>query len=203
MREIPREAETAAFVDELASGRFGVVIFQTGVGTAALLRDAEQRGRLADVLAAVGAATLVCRGPKPTAVVRRHGLEPTLVPQKPFTTKEVLAGARRRSIWPGRDVPSCITANATRRSPTRSAHAGRRLDEACPYEWALPENVEPLRALVRDTATQLDAIVFTSQIQVRHLFTVAERDGAARCSSPRLSMPTSSSPPSDRSAPTR
>src|SRR5689334_5675596 len=67
VREIPRPDETAAFVDKLASGHFNLVIFQTGVGTAALLRDAEQRGRLADVLAAVGAATIVCRGPKPTA----------------------------------------------------------------------------------------------------------------------------------------
>ena len=51
VREVPREAETAAFVDRLASGRFGVVVFQTGVGAAALLRDAERQGRLADVLA--------------------------------------------------------------------------------------------------------------------------------------------------------
>src|SRR5438045_7059020 len=65
VREIPREAETAAFVGQLASGRFGIVIFQTGVGAAAILRDAERQGRLADVLAALGATTIVCRGPKP------------------------------------------------------------------------------------------------------------------------------------------
>src|SRR5687768_8973979 len=103
VREVPREAETAEFVDRLASGRFSVVIFQTGVGTAALLRNAESRGRLADVLAALGAATVVCRGPKPTAVVRRYGLEPTLVPQKPFTTKEVLEALARVDLA-GRDV---------------------------------------------------------------------------------------------------
>src|SRR5712671_995203 len=90
VREIPREAETAAFVGQLASRRFGVVIFQTGVGAAALFRDAERQGRLPDVLSALGAATIVCRGPKPTAVVRRYGLEPTIVPRRPFTTTEVL-----------------------------------------------------------------------------------------------------------------
>src|SRR5436190_22131396 len=66
VREIPREVETAAFADQLASGRFSVVIFQTGVGTAALLSNAERRGRLAEVLAAVGRAAIVCRGPQPT-----------------------------------------------------------------------------------------------------------------------------------------
>lgn len=171
VREVPREAETAAFVDELASGRFGVVIFQTGVGTAALLRNAEQRGRLADVLAALGVATIVCRGPKPTAVLRRFGLEPTLVPQKPFTTKEVLEALAPVNLA-GRDV--ALVHYGERNAALAEALRGRgaRLEEACPYEWALPENLEPLRALVRDTA-QLDAIAFTSQVQVRNLFTVA------------------------------
>ena len=176
VREVPRTEETAAFVDDLASGRFTVVIFQTGVGTAALLRDAEQRGRLAEVLAALGGAILVCRGPKPTAVVRRHGLEPTLIPQKPFTTTEVLEVLAPVSLS-GRDVAlvhygerNIVLADALR-------ERGARLAEACPYEWALPDNIEPLRTLVRDRATQIDAIAFTSQVQVRHLFAVADQLG--------------------------
>ena len=172
VREVPREAETAAFVDELASGRFGVVIFQTGVGTAALLRNAEHRGRLADVLAALGAATVVCRGPKPTAVVRRYGLEPTLIPRKPFTTNEVLEALAPVDLA-GRDVALVHYGERNAALADALRARGARLDEACPYEWALPENLEPLRALVRDTARQIDAIAFTSQVQVRHLFTVA------------------------------
>src|SRR4029078_3503641 len=67
VREVPREAETAAFLDALVSVRCAVVIFKTGVGTLALLRDAERRGLLQDALAILKTATLVCRGPKPTA----------------------------------------------------------------------------------------------------------------------------------------
>ena len=176
VREIPRPDETAAFVDELAAGQFSVVIFQTGVGTAALLRDAEQRGRLADVLAAVGAATIVCRGPKPTAVVRRHGLEPTIIPQKPFTTREILqalepidlAGKRTALVHYGERNAALAEALRAR---------GARLSEACPYEWALPEDIDPLRTVVRERERHVDALVFTSQVQVRHLFTVAEQLG--------------------------
>jgi uroporphyrinogen-III synthase len=51
---------------------------------------------------------------------------------------------------------------------------GARVTEVCPYEWALPEDVEPLRALVRDARSQVEAIAFTSQIQVRNLFRVAD-----------------------------
>jgi len=176
VREVPREAETAVFVEQLASGRFGVVIFQTGVGTTAILRNAEQRGRLAEVLAALRAATVVCRGPKPTAVVRRHGLEPTLLPRKPFTTKEVLEALAPFDLA-GRDVALVHYGerNAALADALRARGAG--LVEACPYEWALPEDLEPLRALVRETASQIDAIAFTSQIQVRHLFTIAGEMG--------------------------
>lgn len=178
VREVPREAETAAFVDRLASGRFGVVIFQTGVGAAALLRDAERQGRLAGVLAGLGAATIVCRGPKPTAVVRRYGLEPTIVPRKPFTTTEVLEALAPLDLT-GRDVALVHYGERNTALSDLLRARGARVDEVCPYEWALPEDVAPLQAIVRDPASQLDAIVFTSQIQVRNLFTVAAALGVA------------------------
>jgi len=172
VREVPREAETAAFVDQLASGRFAVVIFQTGAGATALLREAERRGRLDDLVAGLRSGAIVCRGPKPTAVVRRYGLEPAIVPRKPFTTKEVLEALEAVDL-DDRSValvhygePNVALADALRAR-------GARLEEVCPYEWALPENIEPLRAIARNPGAQIDAIAFTSQIQVRNLFAVA------------------------------
>jgi uroporphyrinogen-III synthase len=154
------------------------VIFQTGVGAAALLRDAERQGKLANVIDGIGAATIVCRGPKPTAVVRRYGLEPAIIPRKPFTTKEVLEAlapiplAERNVAVVHYGERNTALSNALR---ARGAY----VDEVCPYEWALPEDIEPLRALVRDPVSQIDAIAFTSQIQVRNLFGVAEALGLA------------------------
>ena len=178
VREIPREAETAAFVGQLASRRFRLVIFQTGVGAAAILREAERQGRLADVLAALGAATIVCRGPKPTAVVRRYGLEPDIVPQRPFTTKEILEALTLVDLT---DREVAIVHYGERNAALSAALRARgvQLSEVCPYEWGLPEDIEPLRALVRDPVSQLDAIAFTSQIQVRNLFAVAATLGLA------------------------
>src|SRR5712691_735798 len=144
VREVPREAETAAFVDQLAARRFSVVIFQTGVGAAALLRDAERQGRLTAVLAAIESATLVCRGPKPTAVVRRYGLEPTIIPQKPFTTKEVLEALTPIDLT-SQDVALVHYGERNTALADALRARGARLSEACPYEWALPEDVEPLR----------------------------------------------------------
>jgi uroporphyrinogen-III synthase len=172
VREVPREAETAAFVDELASRRFGVVIFQTGVGATALFRDAEKHGRLQDVIAALTDVVLVCRGPKPTAAVRRNGLTPTIVPQKPFTTKEVLEAMAGLDLT-SREVALVHYGERNVALADALRARGARLAEACPYEWALPEDVEPLRALVRNPSGLVDALAVTSQIQVRHLFKVA------------------------------
>src|SRR5258708_2928295 len=83
VREVPHAAETTRFVEALVSGRHDVVIFLTGAAAAAILREAERTGRLQDALGALQRATLVCRGPKPTAVARRYGLEVNVIPQKP------------------------------------------------------------------------------------------------------------------------
>ena len=48
------------------------------------------------------------------------------------------------------------------------------LEELFLYEWRLPDDVEPLRRFVRAAVNgDLDAVAFTSQIQVRHLLAVA------------------------------
>ena len=177
VREVPRQEETARFIDELVSRRFAVVIFQTGVGAAALLREAERQGRLEGALDAIRHATLVCRGPKPTALVRRYGLQPDIVPQRPFTTTEVIAAMRDTDLT-GRQVALAHYGERNTALADALRARGAELTEVCPYEWALPEDVEPLRALVRQP-TQVDAAAFTSQIQVRNLFTVAEEMGLA------------------------
>src|SRR5882757_9766938 len=71
VREAPIDmpAEIDVFVDALATGRFVVAVFMTGVGASALLREADTRGRLESVLVALRNATTVCRGPKPVAVL--------------------------------------------------------------------------------------------------------------------------------------
>jgi len=173
VREIPREAETTAFVNELAAHRFAVVIFQTGVGATALFREAERRGKLDEVIASLKEAVLVCRGPKPTAAIRRHGLTPTIVPLKPFTTKEMLEALAPVDLS-NRDTALVHYGERNATLADALTARGARLAEACPYEWALPEDVEPLRALVNNPTGLIDALAITSQIQVRNLFTVAK-----------------------------
>jgi uroporphyrinogen-III synthase len=63
-----------------------------------------------------------------------------------------------------------------RNAPLAEAVLGRGawLEEICLYEWQLPEDLEPLKALIGEIISgRVDAVAFTSQIQVRHLFQIA------------------------------
>jgi uroporphyrinogen-III synthase len=179
VREVPHLDETDRFVDALITGRFAVVVALTGAAALAVLRAAERRGRLPEALDALRRATLVARGPKPTAVLRRYGLEVGVLPQKPFTTKELLDAIDRGVEIAGRQV--ALVHYGERNTVMSDALRQRRavLTDVCPYEWALPNDTEPLRALVRTLSTSIDAIAFTSKIQVRHLFAVADEMGLA------------------------
>ena len=178
VREVPRADETARFVDGLVTGRFSIAIMLTGAATAAILKEAERGGRLGAALDALQRATLVCRGPKPTAVARRYGLEVDIIPQRPFTTRELLAAMDAAGVEvAGKNVALAHYGERNTALADELKRRGASLDEVCPYEWALPEDTGPLRELVRSAATSVDAVAFTSQIQVRNLFAVAAEMG--------------------------
>jgi len=181
VREAPLAAseQVAAFLDRLSRGEFALVIFLTGVGVTALLREAEHLDRLNESIAALRNARIACRGPKPVAVLRRHAIPVHLTTREPFTTTELLDAVRAVDLT-GRHV--ALVHYGERNAPLAAAlqERGADLEEICLYEWLLPETVEPLRALVVDViGGGVDAVAFTSQVQCRHLFQIAADMGRA------------------------
>lgn len=178
VREVP-DAEFGARIDALAAGRFSVTIFLTGVGVSALLREAENRGCLREILGALGRATVACRGPKPTAVLKRHGLRAQIVSTKPHTTRELLDALDHVDLH-GREV---LLVHYGERNPVVADAVrarGATLEEACPYAWALPDDVAPILAVVQNAIDgRIDGMLFTSQVQCRHLFQIAGDVGLA------------------------
>ena len=78
---------------------------------------------------------------------------------------------------------------------------GATVSELRSYEWRLPDDVEPIEALIAELIDgRLDAVAFTNQVQVRHLFEVGARIGphARRCAMRSAIAP--SSAPSGRPA---
>jgi uroporphyrinogen-III synthase len=171
--------ELSAFLDALSRGECPVVVFQTGVGVNLLMQEAEQLGRLDELVATLRRVTTVARGPKPGAALSQRGLRASVGTRSPYTTADLLEAMAGLEL---RDT--CVAlVNYGERNELLCAELrrrGARPRELQLYEWAMPESVEPLRQLVRDLLDgAVDAVAFTSQIQARHLFRIAEQMGSS------------------------
>lgn len=182
VREMPLEQpeDVGAFVDALCDGRFAIVVFMTGVGAMALLREAERLGRLDRALVALRDSTTVCRGPKPVAVLRRHDVPVRVTAAEPHTTTELLQALEPLDVA-GKAVGFVHYGERNETASDGLRSRGATVDEICLYEWRLPDDVAPLERVIDEIIDgHVDAIVITSQIQSRHLFQVAGRLGKSR-----------------------
>jgi len=151
----------------------------TGVGATALLREAEKLGRLEAVLAALRTAITVCRGPKPVAVLRRHDVQVNATAAEPHTTTELLQSLDAIGMS-GKSIALVHYGERNETAAGDLKQRGASLDEICLYEWRLPDDTAPLERLVNEIIDgRLDAVAVTSQIQIRHLFQIADRLGRA------------------------
>lgn len=179
LREVALEgrAEVEAFLHRLAARDLDVLVCLTGVGVTALLREAAGLQRLPELLEQLQRLTTVCRGPKPVAVLKRHGLPVTLQASEPYTTAELLAALQTIPLQ-GHGVGLLHYGERNAVLTAALQARGARLTELCLYEWRLPEDLTALQQLVRDLITgQFDAIAFTTQVQARHLWQVAAAMG--------------------------
>jgi len=179
VREVPHLERVPAFLDALQAGRFEIAIFLTGVGVARLLQEAQRLGRIEDTLAALRRMTTVCRGPKPSAVLRQYDIPVTIRAAAPHTTTEVLE-ALAPVVLAGRAVALLHYGERHQGLADALLARGALVEEVCLYEWQLPGDTAALAALARDIVSgDVEAVAFTSQIQCRHLFAVATTAGLA------------------------
>jgi uroporphyrinogen-III synthase len=174
---IPSGEAVGHLIDGLREGRLQFVILLTGVGVTGLVREAEALGRLPELIAGLERATTICRGPKPAGALAKLPVTVDVRVPSPHTTADVIASLEALPI-DGRGVALVHygerSAALTEALRARASH----IEELCLYEWHLPTDVEPLRALIRELiAGRIDAVAFTSQIQVRHLLQVADDMG--------------------------
>jgi uroporphyrinogen-III synthase len=180
LREVERD-----FGDEIAQACRAVdwaktiVVLTTGTGLERVLRVASSVGVGEALRAGLALATVVCRGPKPVAVLKREGLPVHVRAEPPHTTNELLAALGGTDVT-GRDAIVVQDGGPSRAVAEWLEQRGARVLEVRPYEWALPEDVVPLRDLVSAiVAGEVDVLAITTQVQVRHLFGVAESIGVA------------------------
>ncbi len=182
MREVPLESnkEALAFAARLFAGEFDMVIFLTGVGARTLLSVVETTHKRDDYVAALQRLRVVARGPKPVAALREIGVTPSFSVPEPNTWRELLL-----ALDEAENSSKEIRLNGSRVAvqeygvsnselldglKERGAHVTR----VPVYRWALPDDLAPLRAAVRELAEgKIDVVLFTTSVQAAHLFQVA------------------------------
>jgi uroporphyrinogen-III synthase len=182
MQEVPLDSNTEAlaFADALMAGQFDMVIFLTGVGTRAVLSVAETKYARDALIAALQRVKVVPRGPKPIAVLRELGISPALTVPEPNTWRELLqtldaaANSNQGFRLPGARIALQEYGLSNPELVSALTERGAILTRVPVYQWALPEDLAPLRSAVRELAAgKIDVVLFTTGVQVAHLFQVA------------------------------
>ena len=182
MKEVPLESnsEALAFAARLFAGEFDMVIFLTGVGARTLLGVVETTYKRDEYVTALQRIKIVARGPKPVAALREIGVTPALTVPEPNTWRELLGaldgaaqsaagirlnGARVAVQEYGVSNPELLDGLEKR---------GARVTRVPVYQWALPDDLAPLRAAIQSLAEgKIDVVFFTTSVQAVHLFQVA------------------------------
>ena len=175
VREAPLDcsAVVSDFLDRVRTPARRVHVFLTGAGATALFQEADRQGQLPFIIDTIRAGTSICRGPKPTAALKRYGLNPNASAASPYTSRELLEAMAGTDLA-GVEVTLVHYGERNESLSDQLRQRGAALNELCLYEWRLPEDVGPLQDLARGLVKlEVDAVIFTSQVQWKHLLRVA------------------------------
>ena len=172
---VDENREVLRFARDLMGGSFDVVVFLTGVG-ARILRQTLAREQLDEqFLEALRKVQVAARGPKPQSVLREWSVPIRVTASEPHTWRELLPnleqslgtlrGQRIAVQEYGAANPEFLAALSERGAEVRAVSV---------YQWALPEDLGPLRQAVSSAiAGQIDVALFTTGIQIHHFLKIA------------------------------
>ena len=179
MREAPIEnnLEAFEFAERLFRGEFDLMIFLTGVGTRALDKVLASRYPEQQFAEALRKIAVAARGPKPLAALRELKVPVAVTAPEPNTWRELLTALegrteRRIALQEyGKSNPELLDALRAR---------GADVTPVRVYQWDFPEDLAPLQEAVHRIAEgRADVALFTTSIQMAHLFRVATAEQLA------------------------
>jgi uroporphyrinogen-III synthase len=179
MREVPLHSnrQALAFAEGLLAKKIDLVIFLTGVGVRALLDIVQTKHDREDFLTALRAVKVAVRGPKPAAALRDLRIPIAATAAEPSTWREMMS-ALDTEFGDGLRTMRVAVQEYGASNPELLSELTERCAEVTKvpvYQWALPEDLQPLREAVLSIANgNVDVVLFMTAVQVIHLFQVAE-----------------------------
>ena len=175
LREVhtPDSAVLQASIRCVLQAHPAFAVFLTGVGTETVFDAARVMHCEADLRHCLEAATVVVRGPKPAAVLRKLGVRIDLSAAPPNTTAEVLASLEPLELK-GKSVAVQLYGEPHPELSHELTARGASVLELAPYVWDRPFDTRPILHLLDALdAHEVDGLLITSQAQVANLFEVA------------------------------
>jgi uroporphyrinogen-III synthase len=182
MREISLESNQPVieFAEALMRGAFDLVIFTTGVGVRSLVKIVSETMDREQFLAALRLVKIAARGPKSSSALRELQVPITVVSPEPFTWRAMMSALEEKlgSSMEGMNIAVQEYGTSNPELLTALAEKSISITRLLVYQWALPEDIQPLREAVLALAHgYVDVILFMNAGQVMHLFLMAERMG--------------------------
>ena len=180
MREIPLESNLVAldFAASVIAGNVDLVVFFTGQGVRALMQIVATKYAPEDFLKALRRIRIAARGPKPQAALRELNIPVSVVAPEPATWREMLQAIQQEYGETLSELRVAVQEYGASNPEFLStlSDLSHEVVKVPVYQWALPEDLQPLREAVLAIANSgVDVILFMTAVQVIHLFQVAEQ----------------------------
>ncbi len=178
---LPMRQDVRDVIDGICTHTIQAAVFLTGVGARALINAADQLGRKDEFLDALRETTVICRGPKPVAVLKPLNVPIALVSPSPYTSEDLLAAIKESEIdLSGKRVSLQHYGEVNAWLRGELTALGADVLEVSLYSWQLPEDTKPvIDAIALMLAQDVDAVMLTTQSQAHNLFRIAEQVGLA------------------------
>jgi uroporphyrinogen-III synthase len=182
MREVGLESNQHVldFAAKVLEGSYDLILFMTGVGVRAMLEIVETRYDREEFLAALRKMKIAARGAKPSSALHDLKVKVDITSEEPSTWRELLQ-AIDAALGDSLGAMHVVVQEYGASNPELLAELSgrsRELTKVPVYQWALPEDLQPLRECVQGILNgMVDVVLFMTAVQVIHLFRVAEQMG--------------------------
>jgi uroporphyrinogen-III synthase len=169
----PDTGPVLSWLNDLAAGRFQLIVLMTGEALRRLIGFADRAGTRQAVVEALGRTRVLTRGPKPVRALKEIDLAPALVAQQP-TTEGVINTLRSEQLR-GQTVGVTLYGEPNPPLVQFLESAGAAVKTVMPYVYAPASDADRVASLIRDMERgKVAALVFTSSAQVDRLYEVAQ-----------------------------